>query len=542
MIRGGRARPGRSGCLVFGLAMLVVAGTPLQSEAQQAFPWSEATVGSEWSLYARALAARGRLGDEPWSIRPFSPVVLGRWSALTTGNHPWADRLRPREGSGSRFRVLRPSVELSDNTDFAWGFNDGPVWQGRGMNAWGTAGVIGRWGHLSLRLEPLFEYAQNAAFRLDPLSPGAPNPYLDDLRPSQIDLPQRMGSRPYLLLAPGESYIRLDVRSFGIGLSTQELFWGPGVRNALLFGPNAGGFPHLFLGTNQAVGTPLGRFSTRIVYGRLEQTPWAPPSVNSERLGGGLIFAWQPPSTPLTLGFARFYHRSWPRHWTKSDYLLPLGAFFSRPQASGTGVADNQLFSMFASFRAPSVGLEIFGEFGKNDRNADLRDLAVEPESNSAWLVGFFKVMGLDSSRTDMWTIRGTVANGSVASLQSIGRGQATFYEHGNVTQGHTERGQLLGTPLINRSWGINIAVDRFTDRGRLGISLMERQMPPDLQVGMPANQVRTQWDLGIGGVVFRGRSDITVQLGHVWDLNRFPDRDMGNTYVRLGTRFAPPF
>ncbi len=185
------------------------------------------------------------------------------------------------------------------------------------------------------------------------------------------------------------------------------------------------------------------------------------------------------------------------------------------------------------------MGLEVFGEFGKNDRNVDIRDVVLEPEHNSAWLLGFFKVIGLDSAHAGFWTVRAEAASGRVSAIQQIGRGQSTFYDHIPIAQGHTELGQLLGTPLIEQSGGIDLGVDRFTSAGRLGVSLMERQMPPDTWVGMPANQLRSQWDLGFGGTIFHGKSDITFQVGHVWDLNRFPGQDVGNSYLRLGTRLG---
>jgi hypothetical protein len=125
--------------------------------------------------------------------------------------------------------------------------------------------------------------------------------------------------------------------------------------------------------------------------------------------------------------------------------------------------------------------------------------------------------------------------------LTSLGRGQSTFYDHSKIAQGHTELGQLLGTPLIDRSGGIDFSVDHFTNEGRLGVEVFERQMPPDLGVGMPADSARSQWDLGFGGTVFRGSADITFKIGHVWDLNRFPGQDVGNSYIQIGTRFAPP-
>lgn len=489
----------------------------------------------------RALAARGMLGNEPWAIRPFSPSVLDQWSAALSAAHPWKARLPQRTAPVPRFALLRPSVEVSDNSAYAWGFNDGPVWQGRGVNAWATVGGIWRWGHISARLEPMVEYAQNSAFQLETPPGGAmPNPYADGMEPYSIDVPQRMGPSAWSMVNPGQSYLRVDAGGVGAGFSTEDMFWGPGVRNALLFDANASGFPHIFFGTNRAVSTPIGRWDAQIVYGRLAQSGWAPPSPNSTRLGAGFVATWSPPTQPITIGFARFYHRDWPAHWTSADYTLPFGALFSNVQAAGGGTPDNQLLSVFFSARATSIGLEVYGEFGKNDRNTGIRDLLVEPENNSAWLLGFLKDIGLDSTGTDFWTVRVEVADGRVSAIQALGRGQSTFYDHSQITQGHTELGQLLGTPLIQRSGGIDAAVDHWTTQGHLGVSLMERQMPPDLQVGMPASDARSQWDLGFGGTIFVGRSDLTVQVGHVWDLNRFPGQDVSNNYLRIGTRFAP--
>jgi len=165
----------------------------------------------------------------------------------------------------------------------------------------------------------------------------------------------------------------------------------------------------------------------------------------------------------------------------------------------------------------------------------------VEPEHNSAWMLGAFKVVGPASLADGFWTLRVEVGNGRVVPLQNIGRAQSTFYDHDRLTQGHTESGQLLGSPLIDRSGGIDFAADRWVRRGRIGVSLLERQMPGNLGVGFPAGDARSQWDVGVGGTVFVGSSDLTFAAGNVWDLNRLPSTDVGNAYVRVGVRVGLP-
>jgi len=125
------------------------------------------------------------------------------------------------------------------------------------------------------------------------------------------------------------------------------------------------------------VRTPVGRLSARAVYGKLSQSNEAPDSPDRDRFGSGLIASWQPPSGKgFEFGFARFYHREWGVHGRAlGDLTVPLGSFFNDAGLSSGGVADNQLAALFMRWSAEDDGFEVFGEFGRNDRSADTRDL-----------------------------------------------------------------------------------------------------------------------------------------------------------------------
>jgi hypothetical protein len=534
--------------LLFAAAVLGASPTAVRAQsASGGTDWNETWVGSEWEVYTRALADRGLLGasNEPWSSRPFAPSVIRGWRAtLDSASHPWSSRLPQRADTGgwrTAFVVLRPSITTSYNSGFPWGLNDGPVWQGRGLNAWGTAGVAFHAGILSVRLEPLVDYAQNQAFQLEP-TPAGTSPFANDMEPYYIDVPQRFGPSTFHIVNPGQSYVRLDWRGATVGFSTEDIFWGPGVQQALLFDDNASGFPHVFLGSSHGIATPVGTFYGQLIYGRLEESGYGPASVSASRFGAGGIVVWMAPGLPIEIGAARFYHRAWPKTLDPSELLVPFGSVFQDPEVENMGATDNQLASVFASVRVPSSGFELFGELGKTDRNSSFRDLAEEPEHNSAWLLGFMDVVGPQSLANGFWTVRADAANGRIGALQDIGRTQSTFYDHDLLTQGHTEDGQLLGSPLIERAGGVDASVDRWMKRGRMGVSLFERQMPEDLEVGMPANQLRSQWDVGLNGTLFAGAErDITFAVGRVWDLNRFPGTDVCNNYLRLGVRAGWP-
>lgn len=491
----------------------------------QSGPRDAPRAASDRELYERLMVLATGAVSRSWSIRP----AIIRTHASRPAWEPWAAAASPSRP----VHILAPAVQLGYNTAFPWQLDRGP-WNGRGVNAQLSFGADVRYGPLTARVEPLAWYAANANFELEDPSVG----FADPMRPGTIDQPQRFGSRPLAALDAGESFVRADLGKFVVGVANERVFWGPGVRHAILLSAGGVGFPHIFAGTNDAVSTPLGDFQGQILYARLAQSRWAPAAPSDYRFGSGIIGSWMPPGHRFEIGAARFYHRAWPVNFRAGDLLTPFGSVLYDAQTFGGGIPDNQLASLFFAARAPRAHLEVFGEFGRNDRSAGLRDLAAEPEHDSAWLLGFLKAFGIDTARRTLWSARLEVANGRIPALQKRTRDQSTFYEHSPIAQGHTQAGQLLGTPLIDRSGGAEFAIDRWTRAGRLGVVLFQRQMPSDDQVGMPLSRARTQWDLSIESVRFTPRGAVTVRVGYVRDLNRFPARDAGNLHVLLG--YAP--
>lgn len=496
--------------------------------------WRDLTVGSETELYVRAMQTRGAWNGEPAAMRGYGPKVIDRWVKGSVPDHPWAERFRD---DSLWIWPLRPMVQASYNSAYPWGSNDGAQWQGRGANVATTVGFGLQWRWVSVRVEPVFFRAQNADFQLLGNTTRGVNPFVDEQRPCCIDLPQRFGRAAYQRVDPGQSEVRVDVGPVAGGLSTMNEFWGPGVKNSLLLGGNAAGFPHLFLGTSRALRTPFGRLAGKLIYGKLSSSGFEPTAPTSARFGSGMVASWQPPSGKgLELGVARFYHREWPVGGLGlGDLTVPFGLLLKDVQIATGGPADNQLSSVFARWRAEEDGFELFGEFGKNDRNADVRDLSLEPEHNGAWLLGFVKTYRSQASA--LWMVRGEYGNGRIGSIQRLGRGQATFYEHTPVTQGHTERGQLLGTPLLERSSGFELGVDRWASWGRAGFSVMQRAMPSDLSEGVTVATARSQWYTEASAVRFAGKRELFAKAGLVFDLNRQPGRDGTNAYVQVGAR-----
>jgi hypothetical protein len=447
-----------------------------------------ATVGGDVERYLRALALSGIIKPVPWGTRPFGAddlVVL--LNDTSGGAHPWAARLR---STLNRRVGLGVSASGSANSGFPWGSNDGAMWQGRGLNgAIGVAATL-RWRNVTLVAAPLAFVSQNASFPQLPQNASSVSPFADPLFPGNIDLPQRMGAGGYARLDPGESSIRLHTGPVVMGVSSASLGWGTGESFPGVLGPNAGGFPHFFAGTRgRGTRVPfIGYATARYIFGLLQQTAWSPvqgsdtyvspQESGTMRTGAGLTLTLAPVLLPdLELGASRFFHSPYlgaSNRW--SAWSKPFEGIFKKGfgnrdpgGADPSGDADNQLASFFARWVFPSRGFEANFELLREDHNWDARDLAQEPENNSAVLASIRAKTHSSGKQLAILTLE--YFDGDVRPIAQA-RAQGYLYISGGLLQGHTQRGQLLGSPIgAGAVAGSRASWERFTDDGSFRVN-----------------------------------------------------------------------
>ncbi|MFL5540221.1 MAG: capsule assembly Wzi family protein [Longimicrobiaceae bacterium] len=533
--------------LALAAAALVVAA-PLRAQQSPVDLRSEATAGSEAERYLRVLQVAGVAPLYPWSIRAFSPAEVDRLASGTAA-HPWALRLPPPADPGRRVHggLLRPALRTVYNTAFPQGGNDGAVWAGRGATLSATAGVALRWGALSVRLEPVVFWTQNRSFAL------APNGQPDSLRfsdpgnPLSIDLPQRFGDGGYGRVDPGQSTARLDVRGFALGVSTANQQWGPTVDLPLLLGTNAAGFPHAFLGTSTPWNVGVGRLHGRVVWGSLSQSPYSSVSgAGSRRLMTGVLGVFTPRGLPgLEVGGARFFHTDWPEGGLRfSDLTEPFQSLFKAglPE-TGEGPDDrssddNQLASAFARWVLPRAGFEAWAEYAREDHNWDLKDFLLQPDHDAAYTLGARKVWRRGAS---LVSLRGEVLDAMPGNLSAVRR-QTLFYRHTFERQGHTELGQVLGSPAAYGGAGSVVALEKYTPRGRWTVDWTRtrvrglRATPHD---SLGTGGVDVVHSLGAEAVLFRGGLDAVLGVRGSYELNRNGGDDAFNLGATLGLRIG---
>ena len=481
--------------------------------------------GGELENYLRYLQTLGEVGAYPWGVRAFSPGETGRLMPRDT-LHPWADRYefarRSRRGLSADW--IAPTASVRFNSTFPFGYNDGPIWAGRGFTVAGQAGVALRWGVFSVTLAPMFYEAGNAAFPL-----------------------QANGQTGRLAFADGvlwsrQSTARVDWGPLTAGGTTANQYWGPATEFPIILGNNAPGFPHVFFGTSRPANLWLLRLHFRFIWGRLSQSGFSP-----ETEAGGLRYAsgldlnltsrWLP---GLEIGLTRFSHQPWPAGGLAHVDLLHILRFQSAANSARL-LADNQLASAYFRWVLPRSGFEVYGEYGRDDYNGDLRDLIEEPDHIGGYTIGLRKVMRKGGAR--LVAVRAELQNLQFSLLAS-GRSWQPFYTHGgSVRQGHTQLGQVLGSVAGPGGAGSVVAVDSYSPSGRWTFSwtrIMREQRGNTAQSGVPDPKgLDVQHELAVERLAFRGRYDLLAHVGLVYEFNRNFKSDAFDLNVALGARLG---
>lgn len=367
-------------------------------------------------------------------------------------------------------QLLAPELLVVGNSAYPRDWNDGVLWAGRGVNAALTAGVRLKWKFVSAAVAPVATWQSNADFDIVSGTDTARSEFVYPWA-NGIDAPQRFGTGSFSRVDPGQSYVRIDVRGFGAGMSNENIRWGPSRRNPLILSGTAAGFPHAFIETGRPVDVWIGDLEFQLFWGRLDESEFfdSEPD-NDHRMLAGFLVALQPRLLDgLTIGGSRVQSLTWWPELTLSDVVL--GPYQGVSENPGGRSGDNQLIAMFFRWATAPAGIEVYGEWAREDHWQEWIGLLRNLDASQAWTLGLQKLVrrGDDALRlsaevthlSDALPIKFASRNGAV-----------NFYTHSTVTQGHTHRGQLLGAPIGTGAESLFVGGDYFWTGGRTGLSI----------------------------------------------------------------------
>lgn len=471
-------------------------------------------------------------------------------------------------------------LQTQYTSDYPYGWNDGPMVPTKGFQAMFSVGVFAKYKFLSVQFRPEFVTATNSDYvGFDGTTEASWEVWYRWA--NNIDMPERFGNDTYNRAFWGQSSIRVNFDPISLGLSTENLWWGPGRRNSLLMSNTAPGFAHLTLNTTKPISSPIGSFEGQLVAGRLNGSGFLPltplewndhyvPKRDDWRYFSGVVLSYQPKWVPglflgMTRSFVRYHNES---NSSLNDYLPLLGSGsawkdLSNPDRPASAEAEkrrDQYGSIFFRWALPKGKAEFYFEYGRNDKPWDTRDLFVQLEHSRAYVMGFTKLIPIRSSiHQDMFQFNVELTQ-LETSRTSTQRSSPTWYVSDIVNHGYTHQGQVLGAGIGPGSNLQSADFSWFRGIKHIGLQL-ERLVHNNDFYYAASGDIRRNW-VDFGGTlhtawdyqnfVFTGSMTYThaynyqYELEENWDaINRDPNgfwdfyrRDKNNLQLRLGMMY----
>lgn len=550
-----RTRPPRvcvSLILFFGLTAGAVRGQTVTPDS--ILPWLMPVPGSRAEGYVRSLEVAGLTHARGIAVRDGFEQWVGTEASGRSEAGPWARVYGAVPSDATWWGLLPARMTTAYNSAFPYQRGGGPVWYGRGFTSVVEAGIHLRLGPFRAVMNPLLFRAANASFDLAPTGGSEGDLELrSPLDPARLDAPQRFGFGPYQRLGLGAAALRFDAVGLSLGLSAGPQKWGPGDLHPMILGDAAGGVPHAMIGTQRPVPVFIGLLSARYMAGRTTQSDWFQQEAAAhERLLNGFVISLQPRGLAgLEVGASRLFHSEWPEGGADMKTLLlrPFEGFL-KGQLSGVDQrVDEQYASLFFRWLPGSSSFEIFGEYMRVDHSWDARIAVLEPDDQSAYMLGLRKVLGRQPQR--LTTLRAeTIVSGSThrerggARVEAAYRSRPVYWDARRIG-GLTHRGLLLTTTAGAYANAQSLGLDRYSPEGRLTLEV-DRSVVRDETLGVvPDEPAGPDVLYAFTGELSRfvGAWDLEVSSSWILNLNRYLTRDASSVRFRLmvSRRFVRP-
>jgi len=426
-----------------------------------------------------------------------------------------------------RWAVVAPNIQSTWNTALPFSMNDGTEWAGRGLTTTFTTGVRVEAGRFSATFAPQFVYQQNRDFLVFASGAAGRSDFASPWHSigESADLPLRFGDQPTRLATLGESRAELNVGPMAVGGSTEALWWGPGIRNALVMSNNAGGIPQLFVRTARPIRTPIGDLEGRWLVGALTESIYfdSDPSNDVRSLSSVVATLNVAFDRGLTVGAARSVYASVSSG--SAVFGHAFDAFGRWDQSSDStrtpGTPTDQIYSLFGRWVFPASGVEIYGEWAKLFPPSGLRELVVEPQRGQGFTVGVQWVRPVRAASLLRTQFEATMLEQTPPALAAPVR---SFYTSRLVPQGYTQRGQSIGAAIGPGSSSQWLAGDYIFGSNRAGLFVGRIRWEDEAYYRQPSSVAFFAHDVSIfagirGGASFYG-VDLDLALQHTIRMN----------------------
>ena len=352
--------------------------------------------------------------------------------------------------------------DFQNNSLLPEGVNDGNIFPTRGWQERHSIGINLQWGLLDINYQPEKIIGQNIRQEYYAGNPEDGNFMFKyfGMVANNIDNFRQFGYNKIDTSSFGQSRIGLKTKHIGIGFTTENIWWGPGKRNSLIFTNNSGGFRHYYLNSVQPLKTFIGNFEFSAISGTLDTTKYT--DIDQELLNvcvpckvyknldqrkiDAITIIWRPRwITNLYLGyaFARQYYAN-----SKNEYSQTY-SFFSKDRA------QQIIGSMMFRFALPKDHAEFYGELGLPDEAAYPWKFFKDKYSRTGFVFGANKLI-LIGKRNSFFNLNLEFTQLQLMNPKNIfllgspfyGGQPNSWYLNTKIKQGWSNNGQLLGASI----------------------------------------------------------------------------------------------
>ena len=382
------------------------------------------------------------------------------------GSKEYGATLKTFFGKFGTLKILPVNFLMEYSSHHPYNRNNGSMIPNVGLQQLVSFGFYAELGPLSIQFKPEAVYAENRNFE------GFPDSHYPSIWARRynlwnfIDLPERFGEKEYKKYLFGQSSIRLNYNGLSLGLSSENIWWGPSVRNSIMMSNQAQGFNHITFNTTRPVKTPIGNFEWQLVTGRLEASGFTPPQIDRTYGGSnlyipkkddwrfyqGISFTYSPKWIDgLSLGFIRWVQTYGEFAVKNRDYFPVFDGIFRKNDKYGLfdgslEAERDQAAGVFGRWVWQDAKAEIYGEFSYNDAKYNLRDLILDSDHARANTIGIRKVFQKTptSKIYEVSWERTLMQQTSSRLLRNAG----SWYEHSAIRHGYTNNGEVLGAGI----------------------------------------------------------------------------------------------
>ena len=382
----------------------------------------------------------------------------------------FTDVIKSKNGK-TKLSLLPVDYILDYNSHHPYNRNNGTLIPNRGYQHLLSLGIFAKIGPLEIQIKPEHHFAQNLEFD------GFWEGHYDEIWAKRYvgwnrsDIPERFGEKRINQNLIGQTSIKLKFRNLSFGISNENIWWGPSIRNSIMLSNHSRSFKHISFETHKPIETRTGSFEWQFVTGRLELSGYPPPGFDREFMGRVL---WKPEHNQARQGPDWRYFQgliiTYNPKWLKNFYLgtirwaqlyggflegeynwfderpgyFPLfsSLFKTAPELANVNQQIDEAGGVFFRWLMKKSSTEIYSEFYFNDAKVNLRDLLLDSDHSRAVTLGFRK--GFNNNQFIFsweWT---QMEQTSSRLIRTAG----SWYYHFMINSGYTNYGEVMGSAI----------------------------------------------------------------------------------------------